>query len=143
MSKLIEAVRAMQAQRATCSAKFAETTSAINVELDAVGGCATTSPEYKNGKGYCRDYQRQADGWCGGVTVVGEEVRDGKTAPLHPEVGDRCFALDQAWRQEAYAVTAAQEVVAALVRPFAADTVPDAALVAAAEAVVKCMEEQR
>lgn len=128
-------------QRATCSAKFAETTSAINVELDAVGGFATTSPEWKNGKGYCRDFTRQAESFGGGVLVVGEEGPPGKVAPYEPEVGDRCFVLDKAWRERAYDVTRATQAVAAIVRPFASDAVSDEALVAAAEAAVKYMEE--
>lgn len=133
MNPLTAGVHDLRDKRAVCAAEFAKTLAAINAELDAVGGFATTSPE----RGYCRDYTRQADGFGGGVLVVGEDP----AAPTHPEVGDRCFALDQAWREYAYGVTRATHAVAAIVRPFAADHVPDEALVAAAEAVVKCMEE--
>lgn len=101
-------VGAWQAQASRCDEAFLSAIAGINRELDAVGGYATTSPEWKDGKGYCRDYWRQGDTFGGGVSVVGEDAgggHAGKVTPHEPEVGDRCFALEQAWRREATALT--------------------------------------
>ena len=106
MSTLRELVAAWQAQGSRCKESFDRAVEGINRELDAVGGYATTSPELmKDGKGYCRDFWRQADSFGGGVSVVGEDAggnHAGKVAPYQPEVGDRCYALEMAWRVEAY-----------------------------------------
>ena len=121
-TSLRELVAAWEAQGTKCAQAFDAARDGINRELDAVGGYATTSPEYadkdgktyESGKGYCRDFFRQADSFGGGVAVVGEDAggaHAGKLTPYLPEVGDRCFALEQAWRKEAMALTATVDAV--------------------------------
>lgn len=109
MSTLRELVAAWQAQSSVCKTAFDTAITEINRELDTIGGFATTTPDWnENGKGYCRDYWRQADSFGGGVSVAGEKSgpEDRYKVPCFTEVGDRCFALEQSWRKEAMALTA-------------------------------------
>lgn len=115
---LRELVAFWQAQDAKCSEAFAHSLEAINRELDAVGGYATTSPEMIRGKGYCRDYVRQSDVFGGGIVVVGEDgagAHEGKIAPYLPEIGDRCHALETTWRAEAYKLSDAVKAIRAYI----------------------------
>ena len=116
MSNLRDLVAAWEAQGARCSQAFDTALGGINRELDAVGGYVTTSPDKD---GYCQDYTRQADTFGGGVTKVGKDAchpHEGKVTPYLTEVGDRCFALEQAWRKEAMAYTVASEAIQQYVR---------------------------
>jgi len=113
MTPLRELVDAWQRQVDRRKAAFAEAVDAINRELATVGGYATTSPDEK---GYCRSYLQSDDGFGGGVERVGERFggrgpHADVVAPHHPEVGNRCFELEQAWRREAVALSVARTMV--------------------------------
>lgn len=112
MTSLRDLVGAWQAQASRCDAAFDVMNVGVRRELSSVGGFATTSPEVKKGIGYCRDFWITPgdSSFASGLTRSGE--RCGPTgneyvAPVHPEVGDRCFALERAFRQEAIALTEA------------------------------------
>lgn len=114
MTTLRELVAAWRAQGVRCEQAFVAMNDGVCRELDAIGGYATTSP---NKNGYCQQFYRHPDsaGFATTSTKAGSEddpkhgpepkpfQRD--KSPCHPEVGDRCFELEQAWRKEAMALT--------------------------------------
>jgi len=115
MPTLRELIAAWQIQGPRCLAAFDQMNVVIKQELGAVGGFATTRP---NGEGYCQDFvwDDRDDSFFGGVMRAGAVYggtgpRAAITAPHHPDVGDRCFVAEQAWRKEAMALTAAAEAV--------------------------------
>jgi hypothetical protein len=116
-ASLRDAVLAWVEAEKVAAADFESVRDTINRELDAVGGYATTSVSLgKNNVGYCRSFHRMDDGFGGGVEREGEKYggtgpNAETTAPHHPEVGDRCFALDNAHRDLELKVYAARKVV--------------------------------
>jgi hypothetical protein len=124
LGALRELVAASQAQGERCREAFKAMQAGILGELEAVGGFATTTPEIIHGVGYCRDFELDEDGksWSGGACRVGTEAggrHAGKRAPHATAIGDRCFALEQAWRKEVLALADAKDRVRALVRKLA------------------------
>ncbi len=122
---LIVAVRKYDEQTAKCKAAFDAALAGVNKELDACGvSLITSSPDEE---GYCRSFHRFDDSFGGGI----------ERTPIHPEAGDRCLALEQAWRAEAMTMTEMQGAIAALLRPFLSSGNPDdMVLLAAARAAV-------
>lgn len=113
MSALRDLVAAWQRQSDRSNQAFEAALEGINRELDAVGGYATTSADTR---GFCQSFYRGTDGWSFGIARTGE--RCGGTGPLadivaphHPEVGDRCLALEQEYRKQAMASTEAVQAV--------------------------------
>jgi hypothetical protein len=123
---LRELVLAWQAQDKKCSDVFNATLAEINRLLDSVGGFATTSADKD---GFCRDYIRFYEPtFGGGVCRTGDDPggqHAGKVAPYEPEVGDKCFALDRAWREEAYKLTAAINAVRAYIEKVGGGKEPE------------------
>jgi len=112
MSRLRDLVNAWQEQVAKCKPLFAETLAAINKELDAVGGYATTSPD---AKGFCRDYERREDTFGGGGTEL----------PKFTVAGDRCFAIEKAWRAEIMEMMRRRDAVRAAIAELGGGTEPE------------------
>jgi len=140
MISLRDAVLAWCVAEQKEAAIYKETRDAINRELDAVGGYATTSPK----RGLCRSFYRMEDGFGGGVDREGEQYggtgpHANTVAPHHPEVGDRCFALESAHRTIALEASAArkkvEEIAVELLKGLPAGVTPEA-LSAAARALV-------
>lgn len=98
VSKLRDLVTAWREQADKCASLFKMTLEAINKELGAVGGYATTSPD---AQGYCRGYSKGDYSFGGGVTKT----------PEFTAVGDRCFELEMAWRKEVEEKTRRAEAV--------------------------------
>lgn len=103
MTALRELVGAWRTQTDRTSAAFTTMNDGIRRELDAVGGYATTSPDKG---GCCRTFWwiENERSFSSGAVEIGES-RHGEAAPTHPEVGDRCSTLEQAWRKEVMALT--------------------------------------
>lgn len=87
---------------------------AINADLLRVGGYATTS----SNRGFCKSFYAATNGigWAGSVEREGEKYggtgpNAETVAPHHPEVGDRCFALEMASQKHTLAAFAAKELV--------------------------------
>jgi hypothetical protein len=120
---------------------WGKTRDAINQELDAVGGYATTSATTsKGGNSFCRSFHRMGDGYGGAVEREGE--RYGGTgphadtvAPHHPDVGDRCHAYDLAQRELDLKTIAAREnverIAVALLKELPATVKPETLALAA------------
>lgn len=87
MSDLRSAVRELLAQQTKCKEAFETALNGINAALDAAGvEEVTSSPD---DQGFVRTFLRFRDGSFGGG--VSRKI-------ILPEVGDRCFALEQASR---------------------------------------------
>jgi len=145
MSNLRAAVLAWCAAEKKADAIYKETHTEINRELDAIGGYATTSPQ----RGLCRSFYRMEDGFGGGVDREGEQYggtgpNADTIAPHHPDVGDRCFALELAHRTVALEANAArkkvEEIAVELLKGLPAGVTPEA-LSAAVKALVLSDEE--
>lgn len=129
---------AAQKELAVC---WEQTRSTIVSLLTAVGGYATTTP---NARGNCHDFTVQDNAWADGAVKVGETYGGGRTAPSHPDVGDRCRELAMALRVKQMAAAEARMAVGAMVRVVAGDVGPEhvaLALVLDSEPIVSAAKE--
>lgn len=113
MSILRDLVAAWEAQGARCAQAYSAMNEGVRRELESVGGSATTSPD---ADGYCRTFEwmKGTGVFCEGAIRVGGVVQ-----AKHPEVGDRCGALERSWRKEATALTEAGAAIQRYVRLYA------------------------
>ena len=130
MSTIVDAVAAWRERCAACTVAFDAYANGARALIKATGGTyVTTSPDEN---GYCKDYEVRPD-----VDYILEGVTH--EAPQHPEVGDKCFALEMAFREKAYAVNDAVDEVVRLAREragSAANKVKNEALFAAVIALM-------